>query len=455
MRKIKNDIINKYDYIKQIKSKPIFHQFSWYFLSIIISQGLSFISTIFIYRYLGPVNIGLMSFVGNFLVIFFISAAIDNFVYWNLLKYDDRGQIELLVKVFYHKLRILSCLLIIGLIFAYIYLPISLFYLVLIATLCSYISSLFQSSIYLSLHKKVKLITITSTALYITLFICKMLAVYFELSLAYFILFNFIDLSFIILFYYMTSRNIIHLEDFKKYIPSLRETFIFLFNIKNVILYICTSYLLWRVDQIILSSMGNAYRLGIYAGAVKIVELSNLFLGILTATITPYIASNYRNYNNNFYMDEASNRGQKKLLFIFILSAIAMTLFIVIFTPFIIKLLFGDRFIESVPILFWYAWTIIPASIMSYYVNIYFVKGKYIEMSVIFMISIIINTGLIYILFPLYGVKGVCVATIVGYSVSAIMMWRRDKERPQWNRKKMIPVKYREYLLKKIENGFN
>ena len=429
MEKIKRHFHHNIARIIELKSKPIFQQFSWYFLNTTITQIFAFLSVLIVYRYLGPVNIGLMSFVSNFILgLFFVGTAIDTFVYWNLLKYDEKGQIQLLVKVFYHKLRILSFISIIALIFAYIYLPIDLFYLIITATIPTLIQGLFLSSSYLVLHKKAKLISITAMSMAAFFFICKLLAVYYKLSLIYFVLIQFIDFGFIIFFYYMISRKILHWRDFMGDIPSIKETIRFLFSLKNVILYIFTSYLLWRVDQLILSTMGNAYRLGIYAGAVKIVELSNIFLSVLTITVIPYIANNYRNYNvNNINIGFTENKREKNLLFIFILSAIVMTLFIVLFAPFIIKLLFGNKFIESTPILFWYAWTILPGFVMTYYMNIYAAKDKYREMSIIFIISIVINAGLIYILFPIYGIIGICLATIIGYSVAGLMLWKWNK----------------------------
>ncbi|MCX8513897.1 MAG: hypothetical protein ORN26_02700 [Candidatus Pacebacteria bacterium] len=82
MQKIKGYFYYNIGRLIELKSKPIFHQFSWYFLNTTITQLLSFVSVLFVYRYLGPVNVGIMSFVSNFILgLFFIGAAIDTFVY--------------------------------------------------------------------------------------------------------------------------------------------------------------------------------------------------------------------------------------------------------------------------------------------------------------------------------------------------------------------------------------
>lgn len=424
--KIKNKISLYKNRFYDLKERPIFHQFSWNLMGTIITQLISFISVFVVFRYLGPAGIGLTTFMQNYLIgIFMIISGMDNHFYWNVLKYEGNNQIQYLLK--YAKIRGLIGIALgsIGLLVSYLFFPKDIFILSLVTILPMIASAPFAIfATYLQIHKKAKLLAILGLIQALILFIIKMILVYIKAPLLYFVFINTLEILSYILFYYLIKNKYFNIRDIIE--TKIDYTYfksIFIISIPSIIFIFC-NYFIFRVDQIYLYITTNAETVGLYAGAVKIVELSNIFLGVLMSSVSPYIAHNYKSNNQ---LDTYSKNKEKLLLKVFILSAVIMTLFVMLFTPYIINILYGNRFENSIPILFYYAITIMPAFIMNYYNGIYPARGKNLSISIIYILACIINIIFIYLLYPLLGVIGVAIATVIAYIFAAITLYYRAR----------------------------
>ena len=419
MEKIKRHFHHNIARIIELKSKPIFQQFSWNLLGTIITNLISFVSVFVVFRYFGPINVGLTTFIQNYLIgLFMILAGMDNYFYWNVLKYEGGSQINYLLK--YSKMRGVLAFILgsIGLIFSFIFLPDDLFILSIVSILPSLLSSALVPFLsYLWVYKKAKVVSIAGIAQGIILFIIKMIMVYLEAPILWFVFVNGIEILSVISFYYVLKNKYFKIKDLISIEVSLNDFKLLFISTLPGIFFVISHYLIFRVDQIYLYITSNAETVGLYAGAVKIVELSNIFLGALMATVAPYIASSYKNIHQP---DIKEKKDEKILLKWFMLSAVLMTIFVMLFTPYIIKILYGNRFEDSIPILFYYALTIMPAFVMNYYANVYPARAKYISISIIYLIACVLNIIGIIILYPIFNVIGVAIATVIAYIVGAV-----------------------------------
>ncbi|MDI9355319.1 MAG: polysaccharide biosynthesis C-terminal domain-containing protein [Cyanobium sp. MAG06] len=342
-----------------------------------------------------------------------------------MLKYEGNNQIQYLLK--YAKIRGLIGIALgsIGLLVSYLFFPKDIFILSLVTILPMIASAPFAIfATYLQIHKKAKLLAILGLIQALILFIIKMILVYIKAPLLYFVFINTLEILSYILFYYLIKNKYFNIRDIIE--TKIDYTYfksIFIISIPSIIFIFC-NYFIFRVDQIYLYITTNAETVGLYAGAVKIVELSNIFLGVLMSSVSPYIAHNYKSNNQ---LDTYSKNKEKLLLKVFILSAVIMTLFVMLFTPYIINILYGNRFENSIPILFYYAITIMPAFIMNYYNGIYPARGKNLSISIIYILACIINIIFIYLLYPLLGVIGVAIATVIAYIFAAITLYYRAR----------------------------
>lgn len=73
--------------IDKFFSLRIFHQLSWYAIGQVAIQIFSFLGVIITSRYLGPTNVGLYSFVQNYLLAFMtITTGMDFYFTWQIAR---------------------------------------------------------------------------------------------------------------------------------------------------------------------------------------------------------------------------------------------------------------------------------------------------------------------------------------------------------------------------------
>lgn len=106
-----------------------------------------------------------------------------------------------------------------------------------------------------------------------------------------------------------------------------------------------------KIDQVMIGSMLGNYEVGIYAAAVKLVEVWYFVPGIICTALFPAIINAkitdeklYRNRLKNFYILMA-------------VIPIIMAIFITILAKPIIYIIFGSGYLESVPVLRIYIWS--------------------------------------------------------------------------------------------------
>lgn len=391
---------------------------SWYTIGQISVQVFSFLGVIFTARYLGPVNLGLYSFVLNYLSVFLaVTAGMDFYFTWSIAKSENR--IVDLKKYFGYKIQVTALLSFIGIILAWIFLPQDVAQLSTIMFLPLILSSCTGFFQYAIVTQKAKLIAFFQILVAASLLSVRLLLIYVEAPLMAFVLVNALDL---VLVATLIAITYISNKELRKSIskvpyPTLFETASFMYSVRFTILVLALWQILLRVDQLVLATFSNAYSLGLYAVAVKISEVPNVLAGILATALIPYISS--------FMLknDPHSKYRVRQVMLTYFFSGVFISLGIILFAPYIIALLYGGQFAEAVPVLRGYALSIPGMFVILHYFAIYGAIGKHTFQSVVFMGGLILNIGLVYLFSTLFGLTGVALATAITYNLVALLFY--------------------------------
>ena|ERR1035437_6120580 len=182
-----------------------------------------------------------------------------------------------------------------------------------------------------------------------------------------------------------------------------------------------TGYLLLKIDQVMIKFYLKEASVGLYAVAVKLSEAWYFIPGIICASVFPAII-NAKKTNEEIY----SKRLEK--LYIFLSgTALSIAIFITIFAPWIIKLLYGVEYLGSVQILQIYVWSGIGL-FLSVGINKYFMTENNLKAIFAYNLSAVTaNIILNIILIPKIGLNGAAWATLISYSIGPIIVFTMAK----------------------------
>jgi O-antigen/teichoic acid export membrane protein len=276
--------------------------------------------------------------------------------------------------------------------------------------------------------KKAKLVATLQIVSALIIVSLKIILVLLKAPLIYFIYVSAIDvtiLSTAYFIFYLKNTDMIK-EIWKMPTPKIGETFKFVYDIKMNILVIFLWQLLLRADQLILAKVANAYTLGIYASAVKISEVPNVLAGILYLTMVSRMVPLIKSDSSH------SHLRLRRVFYLYLLIGCAMSIGIIIFAPLAVKIIYGVKFLEAIPILQVYALSIPGLYLTYFFFSLFGAIDKHKIQSIIFFLALVLNIILVLFLTPIYGLIGTAFATAVTYSLAGAlfyMYWRRGSSR--------------------------
>ncbi len=404
--------------IKSILIRPIFKELSWYTFAQVFIQGASFLSVIIVSRYLGPTNLGVYSFVINYVGAFLtVIGGMDFYFTWELAKSEN--QQEDLKEYIGHKFNVYVILSVLGLVSAWYILPkdVAIMVSIMLVTVC--LQSLNAFFIYAVVKNKAKLVAVVQMSSAWLLLIVKISLVLLKAPLVWFVAVSSVDL---ILSGIIFATYFLMMPEWRKSLSSFRlptfaSSFAFLFSIRLSIASLVFWQLLLRVDQLILATISNAYNLGIYSAAVKISDVPNFLAGILSMALTSRI-SNISQQNTI-----ESRKNLKRIMLYYTGVGVIISAVFLVFAPLAVHILYGSRFIESVPVLRAYSLSIPGMFLISFFTSMYGARDRYHHQVAIFSVALIVNVLLVYALTPLYGLAGTASATVIAYTFAALLFY--------------------------------
>lgn len=406
------------EWVKSILIRSIFKELSWYTSAQVFIQGASFISVIIVSRYLGPTNLGVYSFVINYVGAFLtVIGGMDFYFTWKLAKSEN--QQEDLKEYVGHKFNVYIILSILGLASAWYVLPKDVAFMVSVMLVTVCLQSLNAFFIYAVVKNKAKLVAVVQMSSAWLLLLTKVALVFAKSPLIWFVAVSSVDLilsGIIFAVYFLMDQD--WRKTFLSFkLPSFFSSATFLFSIRLSIASLVFWQLLLRVDQLILATISNAYNLGIYSAAVKISDIPNFLAGILSMALTSRIS-------NIAQQDTIESRKHlKQIMFYYVGVGVLISFIFLIFAPLAVHILYGSKFTESVSVLRIYSLSIPAMFLMSFFTSMYGARNRYHRQVVIFSASLVVNILLIYLLTPLYGLVGTALATVTAYTLASLLFY--------------------------------
>lgn len=405
-------------YLETIFERPIFKELSWYTVAQILVLSFSFLGVIIISRYLGPSQLGLYSFTQNYVAIFLaVAGSVDFYIMWKIAKVPSN--LTAVGDQVGHKINIYIVLVFLGVTSAWITLPNDVAFFVSIMLAPVFLQSFNVFSIYAVATSRASLISVVQVLAAFILFGMKIFLVFVGASLVWFVGIATLDLiltGIIMSVYFLRIPE--WREVFSRFkVPSFMTSASFFYSIRASIFAVVSWQYLLRADQLVLATFSNAHALGIYSAAVKVAEVPNFLAGVLSTALVSRIA--YISTNS----DVASKNKLNKMTTYYLIAGTVIGLFILVFAPLAIQVLYGSEFSESIPVLRAYALTIPGMFLTYFFIGVYGARGRYYLQAIIFGLSIAVNIVLVYLLTPIYGLVGTAMATVIAYTGASLALY--------------------------------
>ena len=384
----------------------------WLLAERIVRIAINFFVTIYLVKYLGPDNFGLLSYSISFVTILasFAALGMDSIIVRDLVAEENRSN-SIIGTSFY--LRLVASIISIIFIFFVLVLSHEEFLtssLILIISTSTIFQSFYVIDFYFQAKVKSKFTVyaqfislVISSAVKVYLIIIKADLIYFAYAFALETLLFAIGL----LVVYKIQKDGRLKWNFSISLSKkiLRDAFPLLLAGVVVAIYM-------KIDQIMIKKMLDNTQAGYYAAAVKICELWYFIPMAISSSLFPAII-NAKKVNEKIYQ-------QRMQQFYDIMSwlSVGIAIPLTIFAPQIITLLFGVKFVPAVPVLQIYIWSAV-ATFLGVASSQYLVAENLTKLSFYrTFLGMVVNVALNFILIPKIGIVGSALATLVSYSLA-------------------------------------
>ncbi|MDD4251014.1 MAG: flippase [Candidatus ainarchaeum sp.] len=365
---------------------------------------------IWVARYLGPSDYGLMSFAIAFCSLFspFINLGLDTILHRELVDKPEKSNLLLgtvfKIKLFSSTIIGFLMLLIISLIKPNDFL---LFSMVGVFALGNVVNSFNILGVYFGSKIESKKFVKSAGISLILSNLLKIFFILFNFSVFYFVIAsligNIVNILLIINYYIKSNQSILKWKfDFKLAKKMLSLSWPLLFSALFAVIYL-------KIDQVMIGLMLTEYEVGLYSVAVRISEVGFFLPSTIAASLFPVLMNN-RKISKNIYL----TRLQKMFdLFTWIPFLIILPIFF--FSSFIILFLYGLEFASAGIVLSILIWALLPIFIRSANENFIVAEKLYKINLYSALFGAIINIIANLILIPIFGIVGAAFATLVSY----------------------------------------
>jgi O-antigen/teichoic acid export membrane protein len=396
---------------KNTELKKIAININWLFLDKVIQMGVAFFVSIFVVRYLGPEQYGILSYVVAIISFYAILSrlGLEPIIIKRLVK-NEICKEKILGTTFYLKMLGGFLAIFLSIITAYC---LSNDMIMVAAISIASVSLIFQSTEVIDYWFQSRVISkhivYSRSFAYIISASIKFFLIFIGASLLWFMVAIFVE-AFIVsigftIAYFKNRGNIGRwIFDKKLSIVLLKESWPLLLAGFSTIIYM-------KIDQIMIGNILGYEQLGVYSVAVNLSEVWYFIPVIITASAFPALIK-VRDIDRKKYF----TRLQQSYDLVFWL-AVGLAVFVTIFAQVIIYILYGQGFIEAVPVLSVYVWAGLLTSLNIVNNKFLVVENlnKIILSKTIF--GAVSNIALNIYLIPKWGIVGASVATLISYFI--------------------------------------
>lgn len=431
--------------LKKVLKSKIFQNFSWLLADRLIRLALTLVVSVLVARYLGPERFGLWNYLLAFTMFFtvFTGLGFDNVIPRELVNHPDKER-EIVSTGFI--LKFLGSLIGFGL-----NIGIFILYknpdkelLVMMSIMASLL--IFQSAEIFDYFFKAKLqakfIVYARNSTFVLVAILKLLMVWMQIPLIYFIATNGLEFfigGFMIYYYFKKQGHSIALNsiDWKMGRKFLKDGLPMALSGLMILLYM-------RIDQVMITDMIGEKANGIYSTGVKMIEIVYFLPMALSDSFFPGIVYSKKHEGHKY---------EKILLHFYSVmtfSSLGIALVMFVFAKPVMNFLFGEAFYGSGAVLQVYSLTLY-ATFLSISFSRYLVAENYLKIIVIrSFTALAINVILNFLWIPKFGYIGAAYASLVSYYTTFLVMLFFKKTRRQMLL--MLMAFNPAYLLEKIKS---
>lgn len=381
----------------------------------IFSLTASLIVGIAVARYLGPEMYGIIAFATAVytLLVIIVSLGIDDIIMKDMLQHEERqGSIQgsaLFVKS-------AAAFLVYGIIFIYFLINYSgeKLYSVLIITGAVLFQPLSVFSCIFLINAQAKYTSIARMISYTLSSLLKIILIIFKAPVTYFAFAVFID-------YAVLYLTVILMYKYKKYTVSgwhIDISYIKYILKSAVPLFAAVLFYTFyqKVTVIIISSMYSDYASGIYSAAARLTEIWYLVPAVLMTAFYPAVVKAKQ------ISEEEYNKRIKTLFYVTTIPFILMAFFAALLSPFIIKILYGEKYIQSSIVLSLTIWSVPFISFYVISIKCFILENKVKHLLLRSALSFILIIFLSCILGSFYYLKGFSIAVVVSSFISFFLI---------------------------------
>jgi PST family polysaccharide transporter len=177
-----------------------------------------------------------------------------------------------------------------------------------------------------------------------------------------------------------------------------------------------------RIDQIMLGQIMGNESVGIYSAAVKISEVWYFIPMTIVASVFPSIIE-AKKQNETLYYDRL-----QKLYDIMVLVALTVAILMTFLSDWVVTLLFGKAYLEAGTVLSVHIWAGIFVFLGVASGKWFLIEGLQMFTFYRTLLGAVVNVGLNMLMIPKFGVIGAAYATVISYAVAAMFSDLLQKE---------------------------
>jgi O-antigen/teichoic acid export membrane protein len=177
------------------------------------------------------------------------------------------------------------------------------------------------------------------------------------------------------------------------------------------------SFILVRVDQVMIRHFLGEVSVGLYAVALKLVEIWYFIPGIICTSFLPAIINAKKTSEEKYF--SRLNKLYVLLSGIAVIIAIPLT----IFASWLTNFLFGNAYIEAAGVLKIYVWSGVGLFLNVGFYQYFLLENRLKLIFYFYLFLMIINVVLNLILIPKLGLTGAAWATLISYSIGPIIVF--------------------------------
>lgn len=398
---------------------------SWLFADKIIRMGLGLFVGVWVARYLGPSDYGILNYTVSFVALFsFVAASgIESVVIRELVRNPSEKDRIIGSSMFIKFVGSFIALILILYSISTIHSKDKVIFMLALVISCGFIFQVFDVIDYWFQSQVLSKYTVWARNIaFLVASLAKILLIAFKASIVAFAIVGtfetFLGALGLLLIYRRNGFKISRLRiDVSIIKMVLLDGWPLLLSSLTIIIYM-------RIDQVMIGQMMGNKELGLYSVAVMLSEIWYFVPVAIASSVFPSIL-------NARETEEIYNKYLKMLYDLMAGISIIIGLLVSLFSGWIVSTLYGAQYDESKIVLSIYIWAGIPV-FLGVASSQYLIGENLTRISLYrTIIGCITNVVLNFILIPKYGINGSAIATLISYSIATFFIFIPKETRKQ------------------------